>query len=603
MSSIYLALRTSLTGLGAAQAGLQVTSNNVANVNTPGYSRKYVEQTSVAVAGLGVGVNVTDIKRRVDTLIQSQLRDQNTTVGDLETTKRYLQQIEVRFGSLIDDNSLAHALGRFADATEALAASPESADLRYGLVNEASAVAADFQTVHDAVQDARLQADTEIADAIDQLNDLLQQVSSLNSQIAKDNVLGSSSAELSDERDRYVDQIAELMDVRTFTRSSGELVILTAGGRTLLDGPARSVTHDSVTAMTASISYASGGSSAGNGTIDGIYVGSEIAANDITGEITGGKIGALIRLRDTTLVNTHNQLEELASEFFFAVNAAHNAGTAMPPPSSLTGTRTVAGTDTLGASASGTFTVKIVDSTGTVAGSWTSADLSTYANVTAMVSAFNTALSPATATMAIDSDGHLTVSAAGSNLVAINEGTSAIVDSGGTTWGASHYFGLNDFFTKSPTSTATVAGSIAVRSDIAADPNLVASATTSASAAVGAVAVALGDGSAMTALAETLAGTNSFDAAGGLPASNMSFEQYSASILAYTVSLSANNERELTFSLSYQETLVTRAASASGVNLDEELSNMILLENAYQASARVLQAASDMLELLSNIGR
>ena len=603
MSSIYLALRTALTGLSAAQTGIQVTSNNVANVNTEGYSRKYVEQKSIAISGAGTGVAVTDIKRRVDTLIQSQLREQRTAVGDLDTTKRFLHQVEVRFGSLIEDNSLSHAIGRFSNATEALAGSPESADLRYTLINEANAVAGDIKNLYGAIQDSRLQADTEIGDAINQLNDLLQQVSSLNGQIARDDVLGSSSAELSDERDRYVDQIAELMDIKTFQRSTGEIVILTTGGRTLLDGPARSLSHDPVTAMTSSIAYAAGGSSAGNGTIDGIYIGAEITANDITQDFNGGKIGALIRLRDTTLTATHNQLEELATEFRFAVNAAHNAGTAAPPPAVLTGALPVAGADTIGASASGTFTVKIVDTSGVVAGTWTSADLSTYADVDAMMTDFNTALSPGTATMAINSDGFLTVSAAGANRVAINEGTSAVVDSGGTTFGASHYFGLNDFYTMGTTSGVSVAGTIAVRSDIATNPNLVANATATASAGVGAVAVSVGDGSAMTALATSLAGTNSFDAAGGLPASSVSFEQYSASMLAYTVNLSANNERELSFSVSYQESLEFRASSASGVNLDEELSNMILLENAYQASARVLQVASEMLELLANIGR
>ena len=602
MTSIYSALRTALTGLGSAQSGMQVMANNIANVNTPGYSRKYVEQKSIAVGGFGVGVTVTDIKRRVDTQIASELRDQKTTVNRLDVTQRFLQQIEMRFGSLIDDNSLSHTVGKFGDAAEALAATPESGDLRYTLVNEGRNVANDIQTIHTAVQDARLQADREIADAIEQLNDLLSQVSELNGQISKDNALGRSTSELADDRDRLVGQVAELMDIKTFERSTGEMVILTSGGRTLLDGPARQLTHVPVTTMTADMAYVAGGSTAGNGTIDGIYIGAQTTGNDVTDDFTGGKIGALVALRDTTLPATHNQLEELASELMFAVNAAHNAGSAAPPPNALTGTSTVAGSDAIGASASGTFTVKIVNTSGTVAGTWTSANLSTYADVDAMMSDFNTALSPGTATMAINADGHPTITAAGSNGVAINQGNSAVVDGNGTSWGASHYFGLNDFFVMGTTSNASAAGTIKVRSDIDANPNLISSATANASAAVGAVAVTLGDGTAMAALAVALDSNNAFDAAGGLPASKLSFAQYAASMLSYLANQGSNVERELTFSQSYQQSLEFKAASESGVNLDEELSNMILLQNAYQASARVMQVASEMLELLSRVG-
>lgn len=603
MSSIYSALRTSLTGLGAAQSGLQVTSNNVANVNTPGYSRKYVDQKTISVGGFGVGVTVTDIKRRVDTQLAAELRNQTTTVSGLDITKQFLEQIELQFGSLIDDNSLSHTIGAFSDAAEALAATPESADLRYAMVNAGRNAALDITNLHESIQNARLQADEEIASAVQQLNDLLEQVSALNTQISQERAVGSSSAELTDQRDALVTDIAELMDITTFERSNGEVVILTSGGRTLLDGPARSLTHEPVTTMDAGIAYAAGGSSVGNGTIDGIYIGAEIASNDITGDFTGGKIGALIALRDTTLPATENQLEELASEMMFAVNAAHNAGAAAPPPSSLTGTRAVAGTDAIGASASGTFTVKITDATGTVTGSWTSAALNTYADVDAMMTDFNTALSPGAATMAINADGFLTVTpAAGTGGVAINEGTSAVVDGSGTSWGASHYFGLNNFFVMGTTSTATTAGTMAVRSDIDANPNLVASATTNAGAAVGEKAVTIGDGTAMAALSAALDGSNTFDAAGGLPAANMNFAEYAASMVSYASNLSSNVNRELTFSQSYQQTLEVKASAASGVNLDEELSNMILLQNAYQASARVMQVASEMLELLSQVG-
>jgi len=192
--------------------------------------------------------------------------------------------------------------------------------------------------------------------------------------------------------------------------------------------------------------------------------------------------------------------------------------------------------------------------------------------------------------------------AAGSNGVAINTGTSAIVDGSATSWGMSHYFGLNDMFTMGVGANASVAGTIGVRSDIVNNPDLLATATASATAAVGQVAVTRGDGTGMEALAATLNGNNTFDAAGGLPAATTPFAQYAATMVSYLASRADNNQRELSFSQSYQQSLEFKAAETSGVNLDEELSNMILLQNAYQAAARVMQTASDMLELLGRIG-
>lgn len=602
MSSIYGALRTALTGLGSSQSSMQVLSNNIANVNTEGYSRKYVNQNPILSGGKGLGVSVSEVQRKVDDQLITELRSQNTETAGLSVTDRFLAQLQGRFGTLADNATLSHIIGAFGDSVEALAATPESPELRFSMVNEAESVSRNIKSLHDTLQEARLQADQEITDAVSQVNDYLGQVSELNQRIIKEEGVGASSAGLKDERDKLVLKITELMDIRSFTRSTGELVIMNSNGRTLVDGPARELTHTAVNSMSADVAYVAGGSSAGNGQVDGIYIGGLIANNDVTADFRGGKIGALIALRDSTLTGMGNQLEELASEMVFAVNAAHNAGSASPAPNALTGTRTVAGTDTIGATASGAFTVQVVDSSGIVAGKWTSADLSTYADVDAMMTDFNTALSPGTATMAINASGYLTVTAAGSNGIAINGGTAAVVDGAGTSRGASHYFGLNDLFTKGVAATATVAATIGVRSDIVTNPDLLAAATASGTAVAGEVAVTRGDGTAMEALATALNGNNTFDATGGLPSMSTPFSQYAAAIVSYLASKADNTERELSFGESYQRSLEFKAAASSGVNMDEELSNMILLQNAYQAAARVMQAASDMLELLGTIG-
>ncbi len=601
--SLQLALQSALSGLNVAQAGLQVTSNNIANVNTEGYTKKSVDQQSNALGGQGVGVKLNAVGRTVDQVLLTQIRDQAAVTGKLDVTRQFLQLVESQFGRVSDDASLAHRVGALGNAGEALANTPESSELRFSFVNEAKQLALQITNTHAQLQDSRLNADRQIESAVGELNTLLNDVANLNVQIARAIGLNQDTAELDDQRDLALKDISELVDIATFTRSSGETVIMTTSGKSLLDGPFRSLSHTAVTTMSSSISYTAGGSSTGNGTVDGIYIGTAAVTSDITGDISGGKLGGLIALRDTTLPALTAQLEEFTQEFRYAINAQHNTGTALPAPNSLTGQLTVAGTDALGTARSGTFTTSILDANGAVVGTWTSADLSTYANVNAMIADFNTALSPATATMAINTDGKLTVTAtSSSNGVAINQGDTSVT-AGGQTYGVSHYFGLNDVFTVSGATGTSESSTLAVRADIVNDPNLLAHGTLDATATVGEIALTAGDGSAMTQIAAAFTSTTTFDAAGGQPASSSTFETYASAIIGYTATLVSDADREYTFAVTYSETLEFRATNQSGVNIDEELSNIVLLENAYQASARVLQVASDMLEILTNLGR
>ena len=135
-----------------------------------------------------------------------------------------------------------------------------------------------------------------------------------------------------DQRDQALDRLSELIDIRYFVRSDGDVVVFTSNGRTLVDNIPATLTHKAASTVSATSTHA-------EGNIGGIYVGTEIPGNDITDEIKAGQLKGLIELRDTVLTDLQIQLDELAAEIRDSVNQIHNQGAPFPGMQSMTGTR------------------------------------------------------------------------------------------------------------------------------------------------------------------------------------------------------------------------------------------------------------------------
>jgi flagellar hook-associated protein 1 FlgK len=156
------------------------------------------------------------------------------------------------------------------------------------------------------------------------------------------------------------------------------------------------------------------------------------------------------------------------------------------------------------------------------------------------------------------------------------------------------------------TSDATSASTVfAVRSDILADPARVSRAELSSAGglAPGDIGVTSGDSTIASDLAGRLGADVTFSAAGGLSATTSTFARYASSILSVQATIAAEAESQLDFNKSFMTTLEGRNSAISGVNIDEELANLIILEQAFNASARVLTTAAEMLDELLNIAR
>lgn len=259
------ALRTAHSGLFTSQQALDTVARNVANVNTPGYSRKIVNLEQRTVAGVGAGVDFGVLTRRVDQGLVDSLRQEAGALGASNVRKNMLERIQGLFGTPESDTSLTHSLTDFQMAVESLAAAPQS-ELQQRDVVRAGAETADlFRRYSAGIQNLRAEADQRIGKAVDEINRLLTKIADLNDKVLRNGAMGQSVADLEDTRDQAIDSLSQLIDIRAVQRSGGDVVVFTTGGRTLVDGTAATLTHNPAATASASMSYAAGD-------FDGIYV-------------------------------------------------------------------------------------------------------------------------------------------------------------------------------------------------------------------------------------------------------------------------------------------------------------------------------------------
>jgi flagellar hook-associated protein 1 len=579
-SAAYIAF----SGLSAAQVQISIASSNISNADTTGYTEETANQVSTVTGGAGSGVEITGISTSVDKLLLKALIGATSDLGSADTTNNYLTELEDLYGtvdgssssSTTTGTSLANTLASFESALSSLAATPSSSSLQSAALDALNAVTTQLNETSSGIQNLRANADQDIASSVTSVNTDLQQIASLNAQIKQVAASGQSTADLEDQRNTALEDIASKMNVSYYTTSSGDLQVYTKSGQALVDSSgAHTISYTTAADVTSSTTYASGGFS--GITVNGV---------DITSQITSGKIAALVTLRDDTLPAAQSQLDELAQQLSSSLNAISNQGTSVPAPTSLTGTASVTSSDAF----SGTGTVRIaeVDSSGNLV-SYADLDLSSYTTVGSLVTAIN-GISGVSAS--IDSSGQLVISATGSgDGVSINEMTSSV---GSSDEGFSDYFGLNDLV------TGTSASDIAVRSDLLDGSAALPTSTldNSATLTTGNSVLSSGSQTVVNDLYDALTGSTSFAAAGGLAATTSTFANYAASIVSYVAAQSSTASSNYTAKETAQSTYSSSLSSESGVNLDEESARLSSLQNEYSAASELISAINSMFSAL-----
>ena len=467
--TLNLALTSAISGLSTAQGGLDVVSNNIANVNTAGYTRKIFNPESIVLAGQGAGVQVGDITNNVDQNLLKDARTQNSSTGLLQTLSTYYQRVQDTFGTTGGQTSLSNQINSLQQEFTTLTTSPETASQQLAAVQAGVDVANNLSSMSQTVQTLRLNADRDIASSVTQMNNDLNTVATLNDQIALGTATGKSTADLEDKRDVALNDLSNLIDIRYFQNANGTVTVYTSDGTTLVDNAAVKMSHVSLSQVSPSSTYA-------NGDFNGILAG----VRDITNSIQSGKIKALIDMRDSTLPDMQAQLDQLTASMQSQVNQVHNRGTAFPDVvNNITGTRTFMSSSTQTVSFSGAEpNVILYNPDGSELSSARVLDPATVnftngGTIDDLASSLQTwiqAQDPqlVNATVAVNADGHMAINLGTDAIgVAFQDQQTAIkgsaqkdvtasvdLDGDGTAdktyTGFSNFLGLNDYFTSVP---------------------------------------------------------------------------------------------------------------------------------------------------------
>lgn len=300
--STFFGLHTALRGILAQQRSLDVTTHNIANANTVGYSRQeallasspafiYPGMNTPAGAGqIGTGVDVTQYKRVRDAFIDVQLRAQTMRHGYYETTRDGLEQVELAFAEP-GDTGLNTLLSKFWDAWQDVSDAPENLATRQALVQSAASLAEGFRSLDSQLATITSQSAADLTLTLDEVNSIGAQILDLNVQIANVRAMGDQPNDLFDKRDVLLDRLAQLGNV-TVTTGALDVVDVTIGGATLVTGTTSSAT---------------------------------LVEADLT-TLTSGKLAALRTMRDTTLPGYRASLDAVANSLVTQVNAFHTAG-------------------------------------------------------------------------------------------------------------------------------------------------------------------------------------------------------------------------------------------------------------------------------------
>ena len=434
--SLNSILGTATSGLYVAQTGMNAVSDNVANVNTAGYVRKVVNQTTLAQQGVGIGVSVASVTRAANQFLQNASLSASATVGQTGAVSNLLGQAQSLFGDPGSTSNYFSSLNQvFADFTAA-ANDPANSLNSTQAVNDATLFLQQSQSISTQLGQLSGQADTQISSDVTQANQLLSQISQLNGSITQASAMGSDATDAENAQSSLINQLSSLMDVKVATSANGAVSLTTTSGVTLVgQGGA------------ATLAYTPAGASSQ------ITVAQPGTGQQTTNlALTSGEMQGLLQLRNTQLPGVQDQLSEYVTGAVTAINAAHNAASSVPPPASLTGTSTGVDLATAIGGFTGTTNVAIVGaagnlqeqvaidfSAGTVSVNGGAATGFTAAN---FLPALNAALSPAGS--ASFTNGALSISASGAgNGVAIaDDATTPSKSANGE--GFSQYFGLNN---------------------------------------------------------------------------------------------------------------------------------------------------------------
>ncbi|SEF63327.1 flagellar hook-associated protein 1 FlgK [Bryocella elongata] len=307
--SLTSSLNVATGSLMAADGALQIVNNNIANANTPGYTRQTAQMeegpTSVVDGQtLGGGVNFDGYQSVRDELLQSQVEQQTQAQSSADAQSTSLTQIEQVFTTSTSD--IGTEMSGLFSSISSLSTAPTNSSDRQAVLSAAQNLATSFNTASQQLTSIQGGLNTQVTQDVSQINQLTQQIAALNPQIEAENNHGQDAGTLQDQQDQLVLQLSKLANVSSTKSSNG--TTLTIGNAVVVSG-----------AKSYALSASTG--TGGNAVIK------DSNGTDVTSTITGGDLGGTLTMQQATIPAVLGQLDSLANEVGQAFNAAQAEGT------------------------------------------------------------------------------------------------------------------------------------------------------------------------------------------------------------------------------------------------------------------------------------
>lgn len=603
-------LSNAVSGLRVSQDSISILSRNVANAGTPGYHRQSLNIVDHNSANASYA-RTAGVNRAFSSSLQTYYNRQVSDTASSNVTANYLNKLQTYLGKPGQAGSLDTMFSSFQNSLRALSTSPDDYSTRANVVAEAQSMAQRLNQLSTNIQEIRQETETRIANNVNDANAMLVSLQEVNKRMLDLGMTDTARASLHDQRDRLVASIAEVIDVRADYRSDGTVSLMTRSGVGLLDNGVSTFKFTTAGALSATTQASLFADQNKVGTLT-LTTPAGLTIDLVQqGVLQGGELAGLINLRDKTLVEAQNQLDEIAAGLAAAFSTVNTAGTAatngggeglqvditaLKPGNDVLINYTVNGAEKkirLVNSANGE---NYTDASGQVV---VSVDFSDPASVAAVATDLQTRFGivmdnsdPDFLRVVDDGAGgsiDITKLTARSTATGTQTGDMAVplfVDQGNTAF--------TDNLDTDPPQILGFAARISVNPAILGNNGLLVQSD---------IGTSLGDAARPNYLLNQLSSMTFVS--GGSPSANMGRQQLNGTLeqiigqvinfqgTSIASALRTNDDRKLTL-----ETITTQMETDYGVNIDEEMARLTELQSAYAANARVVSVVKELLDTL-----
>lgn len=324
MSSLLHIFSSGVSGLFASQAGIDVTGHNISNVNTEGYSRQRVAQTTATpqFSGntiFGRGVDVKTVERIYNDMLAGSIRGESSDLSYYETVQTSLSKVQVYFNELEDGSGLGEALQDYFDAWNDLAnTAPDQSDealiKKRTVIETASTLASKIQASYESLADIKKDSNVLLKEYVSEANEIAENIAYINKNIALAEAGGSSANDYRDQREVLVNRLAEMTNISVTERDSGQIAVYISGNALVDEDKVFRLSAEQTTAGSNDVSISWGTRDQSRDNVD------------ITGAFTSGEIAGELFVRDELLTGYQDTLNTLASSLIEETNRIHSLG-------------------------------------------------------------------------------------------------------------------------------------------------------------------------------------------------------------------------------------------------------------------------------------